>query len=192
MRRRRDRGFTLIEAMIVTLIVGILSVLAVVGYRKWVTSSRMMEAENMVSNIRSAEESFKSENGGYLAVSIKYAGSGTSVPTLDYPAATPSSFKTGWGAACASNICVKPNSWKQLGVQPNGPVVYGYAVVASNDPSATPDDILVNGADKALTGLKGAPWYVVEADGDPLATGTYTKIFGLSGNNELFINNDTP
>jgi hypothetical protein len=70
--------------------------------------------------------------------------------------------------------------------------VYGYAVVASNDPNATPDPILVNGASQTLVALKGAPWYVVEADGDPLATGTYTKIFGMSGNNELFINNDTP
>jgi prepilin-type N-terminal cleavage/methylation domain-containing protein len=191
MRARRDRAFTLIEAMVVVLIVSILSVLAVVGYRRWITASRMTEAQNLVSNIRSAEEAFKSENGGYLQVSIQYAGAASPTPTLDYPAATPSSFRTTWGAPCPSNICVKSNSWALLGVQPNAPVVYGYAVVASNLATTTPNDILVNNKDTPMTGMKGAPWYVVEADGDPLATGTYTKIFGLSGNNELFINNDT-
>src|SRR5258708_23111119 len=113
----------------------------------------MMEAENMVSNIRSAEEAFKGENGGYLAVSLKYAGSGTSVPTLDYPAATPGAFKTGWGADCVSSVCVKTNSWKQLGVQASAPVIYGFAVVATNDPTLAPDDILVNGVGTSLTAM---------------------------------------
>jgi prepilin-type N-terminal cleavage/methylation domain-containing protein len=192
MTRGRDRAFTLIEAMVVVVIVGILSVLAIVAYRKWVTSSRMMEAENLVSNIRSAEEAFKSENGGYLAVSLAYAGAATPTPTTDYPAATPGAFQTQWGADCATNICVQTNSWRQLGVQASEPVVYGYAVVASNATNSTPPNILVNNASYALTGLQGAPWYVVEADGDPTASGTYTKIFGVSGNNELFINNGNP
>jgi prepilin-type N-terminal cleavage/methylation domain-containing protein len=188
MGRRRDRGFTLIEALVVSVIVGILSVLAVVGYRKWVTNSKMMEAQNLVSNIRSAEESFRSENGSYLPVSLTYAGAATPVPTLDYPAGTPGAFKTGWGVDCPSTVCVKPNSWRQLGVVPVGPVIYGYAVVASNDPAQTPTNILVNDSSYSLAAMTGAPWYVVEADGDPLGTGTFTKIFGVSGNNEIFVN----
>ncbi len=144
MRRRRDRGFTLIELGVVVVIVGILAVLATVGYRKWVTSSRMTEAHNMLENIRSAEEAFKSENGGYLPVSLSYAGAGTAKPTGDYPAATPGPFKTQWGAACATSICVQANSWKKLGVTTDSPVTYGYAVVATNDPGATASDILVN------------------------------------------------
>ncbi len=190
MRRGRERGFTLIEMGVIAIIVGILSVLAVVGYRKWVTTSRLTEAQNMVSNIRSAEEAFKSENGGYLTVSIAYAGTGN--PSHDYPAATPGAFRTGWGADCPSTSCVKTNSWRQLGVQSVGPVTYGYAVVASNDGTSGPStDILVNNVDTPLTSMKGAPWYVVEADGDPLGQGTFTKVFGLSGNNELFINGGT-
>lgn len=177
------------EAMVVAVIVGILSVLAVVAYRRWVTSSKMMEAQNLVSNIRSAEEAFKSENGVYLQVSLAYAGTGS--PTQDYPAATPGAFKTGWGADCLSTICLKPNSWRQLGVQANGPVVYGYAVVANNA-GATPQNILVNNASYSLAAMSTAPWYVVEADGDPLGQGTFTKIFGVSGNNEIFVNGDNP
>ncbi len=191
MRKGRDRAFTLIELLIVSTIVSILALLAVVGYRRWTASARMMEAQNMIENIRSAQERFKSENGGYLAVSVAIAGAGASTPTQDYPATTPGAFKTAWGADCAGSICVAPNSWKQLGVQPTAPVIYGYAVQASNTPSDSPPDILVNNATSSLTAMKGAPWYVIEADADPQGTGKFTKIFGLSGNNQLFINGDT-
>jgi type IV pilus assembly protein PilA len=189
MGKGRDRAFTLIELLIVSTIVGILAMLAVVGYRRWIRSSRMMEAQNMIENIRSAQESFKSENGGYLAVSLAIAGP-TASPTQDYPAATPGMFKTAWGADCPGSICVAPNSWKQLGVQATAPVIYGYAVQASNKGSDMPPDILVNDATSSLAAMKGAPWYVIEADADPQGTGNFTKIFGLSGNNQIFINGD--
>jgi prepilin-type N-terminal cleavage/methylation domain-containing protein len=189
MGQRRDRAFTLIEAMIVVVIVGISSLLAVVAYRRWIVSSKLMEAENMIENIRSAEEAFKSENGGYLTVSKGIAGSGTTTPNGDYPAATPGSFKTQWGADCTT--CVATNSWRQLAVVAGAPVYYGYAVVASNDPNAAPDSILVNGAAFSLSAMKGTPWFVVEADGDPLGSGKFTKLFGVSNNNQVFINNDT-
>src|SRR5258708_39680807 len=104
--RRLGRAFTLIEAMIVVVIVGVLAPLATVAYRKWVQGSRLAEAQDLVASIRTAEESFRAENGGYLNVS-KALGPGN-----DYPAATPGSFKTGWGAACST--CVTPTSWQAL------------------------------------------------------------------------------
>ena len=188
MRRTRDRGYSLIEIVAVVVIVGILSVLGIVGYRKWVTFARINEATNLVSNMRSAEEAFKSENGGYLQVSKAFAGTSTSAPTCDYPAATPGAFKTQWGADCPASICVDPKSWRKLAVSPTGTVMYGYAVYATNNPAEVPNNILVNGQTQAITALKGAPWYVVEADGDPTGSGVYTKIFATSGNNELFLN----
>jgi type IV pilus assembly protein PilA len=191
MRRARDRGFSLIEMMAVVLIVGVLAVVAIVAYRKWISTARINEATNLISNIRSAQEAFRSENGGYLPVSVQYAGAGVATPTTDYPAPTPGAFKTQWGADCPLSACVKANSWRQLAVQPTGTVMYGYAVVATNDPNAAPNDILVNGSSYSLSALKGAPWYVVEADGDPTGSGKFTKIFGLSGNNELFINENS-
>jgi prepilin-type N-terminal cleavage/methylation domain-containing protein len=54
--KRHPRGFTLIEMMIVVVIVGVLAMLAVVGFRKLVQSSHVSEATNMVQNIRVAQE----------------------------------------------------------------------------------------------------------------------------------------
>jgi len=184
MRRTRDRAFTLIEALIISVIVGILAVLAVVAYRRWILNSYMAEAQNMVSNIRSAQDSFKAENGGYLPVSL-----GLGVGS-DYPAATPGAFKTGWGADCDLKICAKTNSWKQLAVQPSGPVIFGYSVMADNSGKNVPPHIFVNGVDTDLDQLKGAPWYVIEADADPKGTGQFTKLFASSGNDQIFINNE--
>ncbi|MGH7440212.1 MAG: type IV pilin protein [Polyangiaceae bacterium] len=190
MRRVRDRGFSLIEMIAVVLIVGTLAVVAIVAYRKWVSTARLNEATNLVSNMRSAEEAFKSENGGYLQVSKSYAGAAVAIPTGDYPApgGTPGVFKTQWGADCPSSICFQTNSWRRLAVQPTGAVMYGYAVYVPSSTAEVPSAILVNGQSQSITALAGAPWYVVEADGDPTGSGKFTKIFGTSGNNELFIN----
>ena len=144
-----------------------------------------------MSNIRSAEEAFRAENGvTYLPVS---KGLG---PGFDYPAATPGAFKTAWGASCSLTQCVAANSWQQLAVQPSAPVAYGYSV-QTNDPvadptgTAAPPSITVNGTTMSLVGMQNQPWYVIEADGDYFGTGSFTKVFAFTGNNQLFISNGT-
>jgi len=195
---RRESGFTLIEAMIVVVIIGVLSVVAVVAYRRWIQTSYLAEAQDMVSNIRSAEEAFRSENGlAYLPVS---SGLGA-VGGYDYPAPTPGAFKTGWGAACT--WCVTSNAWQQLAVQPSGPVAYGYSVLTNpttdyatspptySVPPTLPSYITVAHTSMNLSAMGGQPWYVVVADGDYFGTGSFTSVIGLSGNNQLFISNGT-
>src|ERR1700722_14182001 len=95
---RLGRGFTLIESMIIVAMIGVLSVLAVLGYRRWVRSAYMTEAHDMVSSIRAAQESFRAENAGYLSVS-----NGLGVGS-DYPLLTPGPQKTQWGGACAGCV----------------------------------------------------------------------------------------
>src|SRR5580700_3850712 len=67
--RRRSRGFTLIELMIVVAIIGVLSLLAVVGYRKLIQTSHVTEATGMVQNIRIAQEAYHSETQQYAQLS---------------------------------------------------------------------------------------------------------------------------
>jgi Tfp pilus assembly protein PilE len=180
----RPRGFTLIEAMVVAIGVGILATLAVTAYRRWVQSSYLAEAQDMVSNIRAAQESFRAENGGYVNMST---GLGVG---YDYPLAKPGKSKTAWGGPCA--MCTNANAgWSALAVTPSGPVAFGYSSIASNgasDPTPVQKPTLsVNGKTLDLSGVK-QPWYVVEADGDHDGNGVYCNVFGFSSDPKIYVN----
>ncbi len=178
---RAVRGFTLIEAMAVVVIVGVLAVLAVTSYRAWIRTSYMAEAEDMIAHIRSAEESFKAENGTYLNVS-----GGLDLGNL-YPATTPGAFKTAWGGACAT--CARP--WSYLNVAPQAPVAFGYALIADNTGTNAPPNLVVTKSTAPnLSGMTGKPWYIVEAVGDINGDGIYTRIYGFSSSTTLFVDNE--
>ena len=177
---RGKRGFTLIEAMIVVLIIGVLSLLAIVAYKRWIRTSYLAEAYDMVSNIRSAEDSFRAENGAYLTISA-----GLEPPNM-YPAATPGAFKTQWGGACGN--CVKP--WSALTVEAKGgPLAFGYAVIS--DDTGTPPAITVNGTSVAnLKTNLTPPWYIVEAAGDIDGNKVFTKVYGFSNGSGILVDNE--
>ena len=120
----RTRGFTLIEMMMVVVIMGVLASLAVVGYRKLVTSSHVSEATNMVQNIRAAQE-------GYHAETLQYANISASVvhrPVLPEQRSHGTDQVTGWGAPCTG--CLAGMDWSLLPLHVDGPVLFGYATTA--------------------------------------------------------------
>jgi type IV pilus assembly protein PilA len=167
---RRARGFTLVELSIVVAIVGVLAVIAVVGYRKYVLHSKITEAQQMISAIRIAQEDYRAEKGTYASIGTNFCPAG----------AGQSNLKWGWNPACDGGSA----RWEILPVHVDGPVQFAYATVAgtttmSGNPLGTG---WVN-----WTAATKVPWYVVKAecdlDGD---TTNKTELVGSSFQNTIF------
>ena len=126
--RAGARGFTLIEMMVVVIIVSVLAMLAIVGYRRLILSSNVSEANNMVQNIRVAQESYHSETQQYANVSVVTLFNGTA-NTGWYPYSSPNgNTLTAWGAPCTN--CNAGYDWSVLPLHVDGPVKFGYATVS--------------------------------------------------------------
>jgi prepilin-type N-terminal cleavage/methylation domain-containing protein len=175
--RARERAFTLIELMAVVIIVGILAVVGMVSYRRFITSARTSEAVYMVGSIRTAEESYRAETLTYLDVS----------PTIEtyYPATTPGKFKSAWLKNPCDGLCAR---WRELGVTSDGPVVYGYAVKSGVAGGVPPALSMLNSAPVWQPTVE--PWYVILACGDVDGKGAKSYVVGSSFTGEVYVENE--
>jgi type IV pilus assembly protein PilA len=172
-----NRGFTLIEMMVVVVIVGVLATLAVVGYRKIVQSSHVSEATGMIQNIRVAQEAYKSETQLYANIS-------TDNGLCPQPPAY--GVQTGWNGACGPG----PVYWSALPLHVDGPVLFGYATRAGTS-TDTPPTVSYDGASVAMPAGVNTDWYVAwaAADLDNVST-TVTLVVGASWSNQLSVVNE--
>ncbi|MBW2245257.1 MAG: prepilin-type N-terminal cleavage/methylation domain-containing protein [Deltaproteobacteria bacterium] len=111
-RRFGERGFTLIELMIVVAIVGILASVAMPAFSRYQNRSKSAEAKVNLSALRVAEESYFNEHGVFLPANPQ--------PAL-IPGARPMEFD-----ATSSGYAL-------LGWVPNGRVYFSYAVIVTAD-----------------------------------------------------------
>ena len=174
---RRAVGFTLVELAIVVTIVGVLAVIAVVGYRKYVLHSKITEAKGVISAIRIAQEDHRAEKGSYADLGATFC------PT----AAGLSDRKVYWDVACSGGGTNVPATWSALPVHIDGPVHFKYATVAGPGP--------FNGNPLGTTwvswGTHPQAWYIIAAqcdlDGD---VGNMTEVAGSSFTNDIFTHNE--
>ncbi|AKV02161.1 hypothetical protein AKJ09_08824 [Labilithrix luteola] len=171
-RRNANAGFTLVELAIVVCIVGVLAVIAVVGYRKLVLSSKLSEAQQTISAIRIAQEDYRAERGTYANLGVNFCPSDGSQQK-----------KWAWDPNCNGGT----NTWSVLPVHVDGPVQFGYRVAAGTrgvaDPFTTGVDF--SGADATV------PWYIIQAHADLNNDhGLYTELTGTSFGNQIFTRND--
>jgi prepilin-type N-terminal cleavage/methylation domain-containing protein len=87
---RKTKGFTLVELVIVIVIVGILSIVAVPIYRGYTRKAMASEGKSLLGSIQTSEKIYFAEYGGFRAIS----GATAYDPTLDVDARANKYFST--------------------------------------------------------------------------------------------------
>lgn len=190
----RPRGFTLVELSIVVVIVGILATLAVVGYRRIVTSAHTAEATQMVNAIRVAQESFKGETGTYANITGKIVVNTWSNETYPHTSA-PSNYKLTWGAPCSATQCPNAASgftWDTFPIHVDGPVMYGYSTEAGIGGTGPTDTAQINGSTLSFPATPVRDWFIAAAIGNPDGDSTpkYSSAVGASFSSDVFIDRE--
>jgi type IV pilus assembly protein PilA len=119
---KKNKGFTLIELMIVVAIIGILAAIAIPNFIRYQLRSKTSEARTNIGAIRTAQESFHGSEDDFIG------NGGTVNPD---PAMVPGPTKTAWvGTMCVAgcgrgmvNICDELDC---IGYRPDGEVYYQY------------------------------------------------------------------
>ena len=170
-RQASERAFTLVELMTVVVIVGVLATLATYGVRKYVMEAKKAEASSMLVQIRAAEEAYKDETFRYLGLANFDAW---------HPTSTPGTGKRGWQSGTTAMTPIM----KQLGVLPDGPVAYSYAVVAGPAGGDIPGIPTVKSWDFPEP---TAPFYIAMAKADLNGDGVFTYALSHSDTAEIYV-----
>lgn len=191
--RARSRGLTLVEISLVIVIVSILAVLAVVGYRRYRARARLSEATNMMAAIQTAQHEFKSERGIFANVS----------QDLDslYPNANPGTQRTQWGGPCNNCANGDVHAWQKLKITAPGPVMFGYATISGvgGESTVAAPNKLTGGGNAPIAEAIGnlprkigatEPFYVAIAVGDTDGNGVRCAVLSTSHTNELVVTNE--
>lgn len=112
--RRSQAGFTLTEMMVVVAIIGVLSSVAVMSFRRYSVRVRVGEAYAMLGLIKAREEIYRAEFNQYAAAAWHPNGGMAA-------AGQPQDWGTGAGV---------PGDWQQVGVRPDRQLYFVYQVAA--------------------------------------------------------------
>jgi type IV pilus assembly protein PilA len=121
-----QKGFSLVELMIVVAIIGILAAIAIPNYIKYQLSAKRSEVNGAVDGIKNAEAKYDAEHDGYLNAALK--------PRTD-AALDKSQFA--WDATAAD--------WLSIGWMPDGSVRGNYLVVVTGASGSTLQTYTITG-----------------------------------------------
>jgi prepilin-type N-terminal cleavage/methylation domain-containing protein len=170
----RQRGFTLTELMVVVTLVALLAIMGIYSFREQLSSSKSVEAINVIQALRAGQEAYRAENQEYLNISSAGAW---------YPEATYGARAFHWAEGYASHA--NGPAFKTLGaVVPQG-VQYRYLVNAGSAGGTLPTPI-VTLTWPAVT----EPWYVIQARADVDEDGVFSNAIAASFNGEVYLDHE--
>jgi len=125
--RNNQKGFTLIELMIVVAIIGILAAIAIPNFLNYQLKAKTAEAKTNIGAIRTSQEAYKAENDAYQVCTASPVAAGTSQ-------------KADWVDAGAAG-----SSFTDLGYSPAGQVYYIYeCVVGANTAGIAAQELAID------------------------------------------------
>src|SRR5688572_5616461 len=150
-RLKGQKGFTLIELMIVVAIIGILAAIAIPNFLQYQMKSRQSEAKTNLQAIKTSQVAFQAEQGCYLGVLpegvILPAGGTKTIPFTWGTGLPPTPAPVAW---CVGAAPVLVGWFNDIGFRATGNVNYHYSANA----------VVLAGAGAAVTyhpaGLGGA------------------------------------
>jgi len=169
---------TLVELMIVVVVVGVLSTLAIYGVSRYIRSAQSTEAYGIINAIRGAQDIYRQDTMKYLDVSQgSYANA--------HPAGTPGAFKTSWAGGSTTTA----NRFRELGVELDTATYYTFACVAVSPGGSVPAPPTTK-QNFGFPNQVSEPVYVIVAKANLDGDSTFSYIVSHSLANELYVENE--
>ncbi len=171
--------------MIVVAMIGVMAALAIVGYRRYLNAAQAGEAKAMIQGIRAGEEAYKSEMLVYLDVSSTLTNYFPHDPTVSH-----NDEKWSWTQSNDPRYTSPTKGWQLLNVAADGPVRFGYAVVAGVGPTAPPSPTAFTNKPVWPAINAGIPWYVIQAANQRVSSAKVVLFISSSLSGEIYGEND--
>ena len=172
MSRHTEHGFTLIELMVVVMILGILSAIAIPSYRQYVQKNARSEAESSLLGMSVELEQWRAKTltyGGFTprqgwssTANTVYVPSGSSATTHNYAISIMHVSSASTPVALSLSTASPANSWVMVATPRAGSLVENSPMLAYTSQGVKCEskagDIMVKAGSKQNCGVGSKPW----------------------------------